>query len=179
MDVQTISITLAGIGVFIAALNSIISSREARHDRQTDIQTRQAELLMELYRESRSAPFRSALVRLEHHMQWDNWDDYRQKYGPKTNVSEFVNTHLRLAIFFDGIGVLVEQGLIDINLVDTLLHNQIKFWWETMGPYYLEARQQTPHSEKRGYYPALDSAEHLYNLIEQKGQNRLQASASK
>ncbi|MCW4040091.1 MAG: hypothetical protein NWE83_04975 [Candidatus Bathyarchaeota archaeon] len=48
MDVQTISITVAGIGIFIAAINSIISRRKADQQRQTEIETRQAELFMQL-----------------------------------------------------------------------------------------------------------------------------------
>ena len=42
MDIQTISIALAGIGIFLAAINFIVSSRQAN-------QQRQMELLMQLY----------------------------------------------------------------------------------------------------------------------------------
>jgi hypothetical protein len=40
MDVQTISIALAGVGIFIAAINSIISSRKADQQRQMELFTK-------------------------------------------------------------------------------------------------------------------------------------------
>jgi type II secretory pathway pseudopilin PulG len=49
LDIQTISIVIAAAGVFIAAINSVYSSREARQQRQTEIETRQAELFMNVY----------------------------------------------------------------------------------------------------------------------------------
>lgn len=48
MDIQTISIVIAAVGVFIAAMNSVYSSREAWQQRQTEIETRQAELFMQI-----------------------------------------------------------------------------------------------------------------------------------
>jgi hypothetical protein len=40
MDIQTISIVVAAAGVFIAAINSVYSSREARQQRRIEIDTR-------------------------------------------------------------------------------------------------------------------------------------------
>jgi hypothetical protein len=48
-DLQTISIVLGGVGLFIAAINSIISSRKADQQRQVEIETRQAELFVHIY----------------------------------------------------------------------------------------------------------------------------------
>jgi hypothetical protein len=63
MDVQTISLTLGGIGLFIAAVNSIISSRKADQQRQTEIQTRQAELFMQFYNRWISRDFAEVYAR--------------------------------------------------------------------------------------------------------------------
>ena len=156
MDIQTISIVIAAAGLFIAAINSVYSSREAKRQRQT-------ELFMELYREWRSPPFRTAILRMLFECSWDNYDDFEQKYGFRTNPKESVNTFIRQSSFYEGVGVLVEQGLIDINLVDTLLHNTIKYWWERMGPNILEGRRRRkPIEEGKGFYPTYDSAENLY-----------------
>jgi heme/copper-type cytochrome/quinol oxidase subunit 1 len=42
MDIQTVSIALAGIGIFIAAINFIVTSRKADQQRQVEVETRQA-----------------------------------------------------------------------------------------------------------------------------------------
>jgi anti-sigma regulatory factor (Ser/Thr protein kinase) len=66
MDIQTISITLAGVGVFIAALNSIISSRHAHKQRQTEIETRQAELFSNIYNRWNSQDIQTAYGSMRH-----------------------------------------------------------------------------------------------------------------
>jgi hypothetical protein len=116
-------------------------------------------------------------MRMMYYCEWDDFEDWQQKYGSRTNLQEFVNTFVRQATFYEGVGVLVEEGLIDINLVDTLLHNTIKLWWERMKPIYVELRKRTTDITE-GFYPHYDSAEHLYYLIEQIGQKRLQTTVS-
>jgi hypothetical protein len=51
MDVQTISVAIAAIGLFIAAINQIYSNRQAN-------QQRQAELFMQMYDRWSSKDFR-------------------------------------------------------------------------------------------------------------------------
>lgn len=65
VDVQTISIVVAAVGVFIAAINSVYSSREATRQRQTEIETRQAELFMQMYRDWSAPGFRKAIQTMD------------------------------------------------------------------------------------------------------------------
>ena len=65
-----------------------------------------------------------------------------------------------------GIGVLVEQRLIDIELVDRLLHNTTIYFWEKMRPIFTDSRKRQPPDHQ----PLYDSAEYLYNMIKQRAQ---------
>jgi len=78
MDIQNVSIALAGIGIFIAAVNSIISSRKADQQRQTEIETRQAELFMHLYHRWSSPAFRKSMIKVwrDKHVSWTDFDDF-------------------------------------------------------------------------------------------------------
>lgn len=91
---------------------------------------------------------------------------FKQKYGAETNLQEFVNTFVRQATFYEGVGVLFEQKLINIKLVDRLIHNtiraRVKSWWERMGSICQELRKDQSPGEDPNY----DSAEHLYHRIE-------------
>jgi len=167
MDVQTATVVVTGISIIVGIIVFIFSRRQ-------EVETRQAELFMELYREWRSPTFRTAVMRMTYHCTWKDFDEFWQKYGPQTNLQDFVNTFVRQATFYEGVGVLVEQKLIDIKLVDRLMHNTIKSWWERMGPVYRELRTKQAHGED----PHYDSAEQLYPLIEQMGQKRLQTTVS-
>jgi len=80
-------------------------------------------------------------------------------------MEEFVDTCVRQATFYEGIGVLVEMGLIDIKLVDSLLRNTTLVFWERMKPFYMYARERQPPEA----YPHYDSTEYLYNLVKAMG----------
>lgn len=58
--------------------------------------------------------------------KFESFEDYRKKYG-FTEVTE-------IAILFDGLGVLLEQNLIDIKMVDRLFGPSLNSLWERMQP---------------------------------------------
>lgn len=173
-ELQTVSITIgiltACVSVVIGVINSIRSSREAKQQRQIEIQTRQAELFMQLYQGWSEPDMRKAMMKMAWYHQWDNAEDFMKKYGPATNLDEFIDTYVRQATFYEGIGVLVEMGLIDITLVDRLLHNTTQSFWKRMGPVYAELRKRQSPDE----YPHYDSTEYLYNLVKNMGQQQKQ-----
>jgi hypothetical protein len=172
MDVQSVSVVVAAVGLLIAAINQIYTSRQANVQRQTEIQTRQAELFMQLYEQWKSPEFRLAVVQMVFHYSWDDINDFMERYGPQTNPETWVNVFIRQATFYEGVGVLVEQGLIDINLVDRLLHNTIIYFWEHMGPILTEMRK----NQALGEQPYYDSAEYLYRLIKRREPQQITVS---
>lgn len=119
---------------------------------------------MQLYDQWKSPEYRLAVVQMMFHFSWNSFDEFWERYGPQTNPEVWVNVFIRQATFYEGVGVLVEQGLIDINLVDRLLHNTIIYFWEHMGPILTEMRTDQSIEEQ----PYYDSAEYLYNLIKRR-----------
>ena len=65
----------------------------------------------------------------------------------------------RAALFFEGVGVLVKRGLIDLSLVDDLLGSMITHTWEKMGPVEVESRVCFNNPR------AFEDFEYLYNEI--------------
>lgn len=182
MDVQTISITLAGIGVFIAAINSIYSSREARQQRRVEIDTRQAELLSVMYNRWSSTEMRTLLTKMQRRWSWENADDFETKYGGPDSDFEAWTAIISLGTFFEGIGVLVDRGLVDFFLVDSLIRNSLMSYWEKCGPLWLELRERSKARYASGRYklkpnPHLDSLERLYNKMLMQDQRQATASA--
>jgi len=168
VELQTLSITVgivtACISVVIAVVNQILSRRRTEKTEQLNLETRQAQLFMQLYDQWKSPEFRKAIIKMMFHYTWNDVDDFMSKYGYETNPEVWVDTFIRQATFYEGVGVLVEKGLIDIKLVDRLLHNTILNFWDKMGPIWKELRKNQPPSED----PYYDSTEYLYNLIQKK-----------
>jgi hypothetical protein len=167
-SIETISIVIAAVSVVIGVINSIRSNQKAEEQRQTEIQTRQAELFMQMYRDWSAPEFRKAVIDMSYHHSWEDFAEFNEKYGSLTNTDEWVNTYIRQATLYEGIGVLVEQGLIDIELVDRLLHNTTIYFWEKMGPIFSEYRKKQP-SDHQPYY---DSTEYLYNQIKNRAKDQ-------
>jgi hypothetical protein len=68
--------------------------------------------------------------------------------------------------FFEGLGVLVKKGLIDIELVEDLLSQRIIWIWEHMiGPNIGYIRKITDDPTQ------YDHIEYLYNLMKQREQS--------
>jgi hypothetical protein len=171
MDIQTISITLAGIGVFIAALNSIISSRHAHKQRQTEIQTRQAELFMNVYNRWNSRDIQTGYGNLRHIFEWtdhqDFWEKYsiRKPYGSVDNFDSWLSYQTVLT-YFEGVGMLVKDKLIDVDKVEDLFSERIIWFYETYLIKILDAGRK-----ELGDPIMYDSIEYLYH--EMKHRQRL------
>jgi hypothetical protein len=119
MDVQTVSVVIAAIGIFIAGINSILSSRREEKQRQT-------QLFMELYDRFNETEFSKIFQDVIWVWEWrdGDYDDFIQKYGPPTNTQSMAS-FLSIVRYIQGISVLVQQKLIDVRIVNELLRRQI------------------------------------------------------
>jgi type II secretory pathway pseudopilin PulG len=81
MDVQTVSIVIAAVSVVIGVINSIMSNQKADQQRQTEIDTRQAELFMQVYQRFNTREFRQALQNVLYIQEYRGWDEFLQQYG--------------------------------------------------------------------------------------------------
>jgi hypothetical protein len=132
MDIQTISIVLAGIGIFIAAINSVISSRQAAEERQ-----RQA--FMELYATYRNRDFRFYL----HDLLWKRDVTTYAEYMKSETVEKMAGDNAVFA-FYEGIGFFVKNGWLNIRDVEDLMAETIILVWERFEPFTQEMRSLWP-----------------------------------
>jgi hypothetical protein len=64
-----------------------------------------------------------------------------QKYGPRTNVDAWAKIQ-SVAQYFEGIGVFIEEGSVEIGRVHRLLSTQILRCWEKLEPVIYEQRKR-------------------------------------
>jgi len=148
VDVQTVSIAVASAGVFLAAIYYIFQIRHQSKMRQTD-------LVMRLYSTFGSKEFQDAWTRIES-IEFKNYDEYVKKYGS--------GDYVQCATFFEGIGVLLQNRLIDINLVDALFGVPLKYMYERMKP-IIEGNKQQFHNQR-----VFEYFEYLYNEMNRREQ---------
>jgi hypothetical protein len=150
---QTVSIAIASVGVFIAAIYYILQIRHQTKLRQTD-------LVMRLYSTFGSKEFQDAWTRIES-IEFKNYDEYVKKCG--------LGDYAQCATFFEGIGVLLQKKLIDINLVDALFSVPLKFMYERMKP-IIEGNREQLHNQR-----VFEHFEYLYNEMKKREQQLARA----
>ena len=147
VDAQTISTVFAGVGISVAAIYYIMTLRNQHRSRQ-------AQLFMQIYNNYAKSDYiqnMSDALR----MDYTDYDDFQEKYERYATRAPYTS----ICFFYDGIGVLVEEGLIDIRLVAKLMFGDITWHWHHFGPYILESRKRRNHPEYMYYN------EFLYNEV--------------
>jgi hypothetical protein len=155
MDVQTATVVIAGIGVIIGVINSIVSSRRAERTAQLALETRQAQLFMQLYNRWNSPDVIKAYGYARY--MYDKPEEFDEFFSAEHAFHD-LDTYARwqmLVTYFEGLGILVKKQLIDIDMVDDLFSNRILWWWdEYMKPYFLKFRE---HIKDPTMYDSIES----------------------
>ena len=71
MDVQTVTVVIAGISVIVGVMNSILSSRRAAENDQMMLETRQAQLFAQIHSWWRSREAMKAYGNVRYHYYAD------------------------------------------------------------------------------------------------------------
>jgi len=141
VDAQTVSIVFAGLSIGIAALYYTLTLRNTQKNRQQQLETRQTQMFMQLYDRFNQKDHQRTFTEVIWGMNWDDYQDWYRKYGPETNPKWFTSMQ-SIHAFFEGIGVLVKRGLIDITLVDDMMSSNIIVTWEKFRPLIYEIREE-------------------------------------
>ncbi len=126
--------------------------------------TRQAQLLWSIYDNYRSIESRQQSMEI-HSWEWDDIDDFFEKYGQQNNPEAWTLWTTKAALF-NGIGILLKRNLIDIKLLDDLLTNSVDRHWNAMkmGPILLEWRKRLPlQRERRGWMQDPEYSDHVHD----------------
>jgi hypothetical protein len=144
-----------------------MSSRKAEEQRQTEIETRQAELFTQIHSWWRSRDAVKAYGNLRYKYYEDAYEhrmsgaDYLKKYGAAGDSDAYAD-HMTIWAFFEGIGVLVKKDLIDVELVEDLFSRRIIWIWEHfIQPALSDIRKESDDPNQ------WDSFEYLYNVMKQ------------
>ena len=117
-DISTIATIVTTVSIAIGVIFTLL---ELRHLAKT----RRTEIIMKIYDRFSSREMVEAMNKIGS-AKFESLDDYRKKYG-FTEITE-------VAVLFEGLGVLLEQNLIDIKMVDRLFGPTLSALWERVQP---------------------------------------------
>jgi hypothetical protein len=147
VDVQTIGVAVTAASVVIGLIYYIFTAR-------TTIQTRQAQLFMQLYSKWQDKEFNKS----KHFVMTypiKSYEDYEEIFRDEEKGTTF----RVVGTFLEGLGVLVKRGLVDKGFVDDMMSGDIIGFCEKNGDVVREERR------RMNYPQALEWAEYLYDEV--------------
>ena len=151
--IEDLPLVLTGLGLTASILYYTLTLRNTNKTRQTQI-------FMNLYEVYRSVEFRRLWYGTSS-WSWTSYDDFMFKYGWETNPEAFSVVHAILG-YFEGVGMLVKRGEIDIALVEDLLDFPAVNIWNRFKDFVYGGREQ------QGWPELFSNYEYLVDLINER-----------
>ena len=152
--VQIVGVSATAIAAVVGVSSYINSNKRSQETRNRELETRQAQMFMNIYQQTTSKDFTSAWNTFMS-SQWENYREYRELYQKK----EFANASMILGMYWEGLGVLVKEGFLPIRLVALLITGMTRAFWEKLKPINEEARVDM------GYVRWMSETEYLYDEL--------------
>jgi hypothetical protein len=160
MDIQTITVVIAGISVVIGVINSIRSNRRADEQRQV-------ELVSQIYGRLQEPKFFTEFFEILYQWDFTNFEDFVTKYGLSGGRFEEFAQHMRVARILNHVCEFIDKGIIDSKFISESVSLDIIHYWEKFGPIIKEGRQimNTPL--------AFDDIQKVYPQLQRQYQQRI------
>jgi hypothetical protein len=160
---EFLAIILTGLGLIVTILYYTSVLHNANKIRKLQLkaqeqalETRRTQTFMQIYNESYNNPsFIDAYVRLAD-FDIQSYDEYLTIMEDEENKKASTN----VAMFYEGIGVLVREGHISIRLFALLMTGMTQSWWERIYKPILEEGRA-----KRNFKRWMSESEYLYNEL--------------
>ncbi len=171
VTVETVSIVFTGLSISLAAFYYISTLRNTRMNQELSrkaleltAETRQAQLFIQICNQTLNNPVFMKGWYIIRESEWKDFDEYLEFMGEPG--SENFNDVFIVGGILESIGVLVEEGLVDIRLVESLMRRVVIEYWEKIGPMLHErARLWSEERAEREQILRVWKAEYLYHEL--------------
>ena len=165
LSIQTIVGLLTPISLTIGVLYYIIDLRNSKKAEQLALETRQAQLFMQIWQQYNSVEY--AMQRYTvYEMNWDDMDDYERKYPNVPSEDRYPSAcEVSIGRTFEGLSLLLQDNLINKEWLYQLYCGDIIRWWEKFDSLIKEMME-------RGYSHPWSSVEPLYREMKEMRESR-------
>ena len=128
--IEYLPLVLTGLGLTASIFYYTITLRNAN-------KTRETQLILQIM--NKMDDFSELWNHLTYIWTWTNIDEFWQKYGPENNITDWIKL-FRFSAFIENLGVLVNRGSLDADLLDDIFAGVIIDYWEKYGPVFIDLR---------------------------------------
>ncbi len=112
--VQIVSVSATATAAIIGVTSYINSNKRAQETRDRELETGQAQLLMQIYDQVNNRDFQRDFSETMWYWKFNEWDDYWEKYGSR--IDEYLKL-VHVVNTFNGIGTVLENKLVDSKML--------------------------------------------------------------
>ena len=154
---EFLAIILTGLGLTVSITYYTMVLRNQN-------KTRQAQLFMQVHSQWKDRAFIKGFYDILNNWEWEDVEDFWVKYGQVADEDAFI-TVIEVAWYFEGVGQLLRDGLIDIRLVDSMYSSRVIDLWEKFYPVAIYLREQGFGRENPDNY---NNFEYLYTALKKR-----------
>ena len=136
IELSVVRDLVAIFGVIAGFTYYVINVQNSRRMQKMQLETRQAQLYIQIFNHMLGPDFLRTLGSLG---EYKNYEDFINHYSDAETRLDVI----KLAGFFEGLGLLGEQNLIDVNLMSRLMAGNLMSYWRKVGPIHDEWREQS------------------------------------
>jgi len=160
---QSVSYIAGALGVCVAAAYYVMNLRISQRNQELNLKaqqqsadTRQAQFLMQIFNTINEKEFQRDWMEMLWSWKWKDYDEYIEKYGTDPEKVAQLNHILQT---YEGLGVLLENKLVDSKMLYKMVTWGPLLTWEKYGPMMKEWGRRTGEPKM---YPGF---EFLYGVL--------------
>jgi len=163
---QMVLSTIQTVGILVGIVYYITIMRNAQKNQQLQLETRKAQLYMQLFMRITSEEFAKKSIDLLK-LEYDNVGEFMEKYisGPDSSL------HAKLFSVFwhiDGLGYMISQKLIDPEMVYNFGGGFAQIWhWRKWEPVIMEMRKRRGNPDFLSWFEY--TAKEMMRIRQEKG----------
>ena len=154
---ELLAIVLTGLGLAASVTYYAMVLRNQN-------KTRQAQLFMQVHSQWKDKAFIKGFYDMLNNWEFEDAEDFFNKYGQTANEEAFI-TAIEVVFHFEGVGQLLRDGLIDIELVDSMYSSRVIDIWEKFHPIMEYLRERAFGRQNPDYYK---NFEYLYTTLKKR-----------
>ena len=127
---QIVSVSATATAAIIGVTSYINFNKRAQETRDRELETGQAQLLMQIYDQVNNRDFQRDFSETMWYWKFNEWDDYWEKYGSR--IDEYLKL-VHVVNTFNGIGTVLENKLVDSKMLYEIVGRSVLQYWDKFG----------------------------------------------
>jgi hypothetical protein len=135
LDVIRTAGILVAIVYYVATIRANQRNQElARKAQEQALETRQLQIYHSVFQPAQIREWMFAYVDVVYNQEWDDYEDFMNKYGPHTNPEAYTSV-VQVLELWQMVGMYVESNALDIGIVNRHSGRAAMRVWEKMEPF--------------------------------------------